>query len=220
MKWALVVDRGKQKGTIIPIRKSPFLMGREDDCHLRTANSFISHHHCELRTDGEKITIRDCHSTNGTFINDLRVDEEEELHEGDRLKIGSLTFVVCHEQEKASESAPADETPIAETRAPEEPRKVDEESMGDMLLEEPQEQPRPQEPRKVDEDAIGDMLLDLDEEDSGPPPGAWKKNSSPDVNPERPTKAPQPRAAKSASSAPDIASKMLKGKDTSWIKPK
>jgi pSer/pThr/pTyr-binding forkhead associated (FHA) protein len=197
-------------------------MGRDDDCHLRAANSYISHHHCELRTDGETITIRDCQSTNGTFVNDLRVEEEEELHEGDRLKIGSLTFVVCHEQEKSPEPA-SDVAPVAETSAPEEPREVGEESMGDMLLEEPQEEkpqepPRPKESRKVDEDAIGDMLLDLDEEGSGPPPGAWKKENSPDA-PERPSKGPE-QMTKRRTSATDIASKMLKGKDTSWIKPK
>jgi pSer/pThr/pTyr-binding forkhead associated (FHA) protein len=193
MTWALTVDRGKQKGTIIPIRKSPFVMGRDDDCHLRTANSFVSHRHCELQTDGEKITIRDCNSTNGTFINSEKIDSEVELREGDRLKIGSLTFVVCQE-EKVSEAASSD-SPISEPHPP-------------------------QESRKIDENAIGDMLLDLDEEDSGPPPGAWKKDSSPDPNPERSSKAPEPVAAKSASSAPDIASKMLKGKDTSWIKPR
>jgi pSer/pThr/pTyr-binding forkhead associated (FHA) protein len=193
MTWALTVDRGKQKGTIIPIRKSPFVMGRDDDCHLRTANSFVSHRHCELQTNGERITIRDCNSTNGTFINSEKIDGEAELHEGDRLKVGSLTFVVCQE-EKVVETGSSD-SPISEPNPP-------------------------QELRKVDEDAIGDMLLDLDEEDSGPPPGAWKKDNSPDANPERSSKAPQPVAAKRASSAPDIASKMLKGKDTSWIKPR
>ena len=224
MKWALIVDRGKQKGTIIPICRSPFLMGRDGDCHLRAANSYVSHHHCELRTDGGTITVRDCKSTNGTFINDLRVEEEEELHEVDRLKIGSLTFVVCHEQEKAPEPVAADAAPAAENSAPEEPREAGEESIGDMLLEnqqeeEPQESPPPKESRKVDEDAIGDMLLDLDEEDSGPPPGAWKKDNSPDA-PERPSKGPEQLTKRKASSAPDIASKMLKGTDTSWIKPK
>ena len=223
MKWALIVDRGRQKGTIIPICRSPFLMGRDDDCHLRAANSYISHHHCELRTDGETITVRDCKSTNGTFINDLRVEEEEELHEGDRLKIGSLTFVVCHEHEKAPEPASADAVPVAETPVPEGPRKDGEESIGDMLLENPeeeelQESPRLQKPRKVDEDTIGDMLLDLDEEDSGPPPGAWKKENSPEA-PDRSAKGPEPMTKRQAS-ATDIASKMLKGKDTSWIKPK
>jgi pSer/pThr/pTyr-binding forkhead associated (FHA) protein len=200
MKWALMVDRGKQKGTIIPIRKSPFVMGRGEDCHLRTANSYVSHRHCELQTDGEKITIRDCQSTNGTFINSEKISSEVELHEGDRLKIGSLTFVVCQE-EKVSEAASSGDSPISDSEPTPEPNP-------------------PQEPRKVDEDAIGDMLLDLDEEDSGPPAGAWKKNSSPDANPERSSETPQRVAARRASSAPDIASKMLKGKDTSWIKPK
>jgi pSer/pThr/pTyr-binding forkhead associated (FHA) protein len=72
MKWALMVDRGKRKGMMIPIQKSPFLIGRNDECQLRAANPYVSHRHCELLTEDDKIAVRDCKSTNGTFINSRR----------------------------------------------------------------------------------------------------------------------------------------------------
>ena len=97
MKWALMVDRGKRKGMIIPVQKTPFLIGRNDECQLRAANPYVSHRRCELLTEDDKIAVRDCKSTNGTFINSQRVEGQVELHEGDRLKVGSLAFLVCHE---------------------------------------------------------------------------------------------------------------------------
>lgn len=200
MKWALMVDRGKKKGTIIPIRTSPFAMGRNEDCQLRAANPYVSQRHCELRTEGDRIIIHDCRSTNGTFINSQKIDGDVELHEGDRLMIGSLSFLVCQEDRN--------------TNPPE--------SAGDRL--ESESTPH-QSNRKVDEDAIGDMLLDLDEEESGPPPGSWRNSSSSDSNSNRehdPDKTPIPKKAVLAKgrSAGDVASRMLKGTDTSWVKPK
>ncbi len=200
MNWALMVDGGKKKGTVIPIRTSPFAMGRNEDCQLRAANQYVSHRHCELRTEGDRIIIHDCHSTNGTFINTEKIEGDVELHEGDRIKIGSLSFLVCQEDQNGAVMPPASSQPVQEPTSP-----------------------APQ--RKVDEEAIGDMLLDLDEEDSGPPAGAWRHANSPDAGPERgPAQGSESKSGKAArrkdSSAPDVASKMLQGKDTSWIKPK
>jgi pSer/pThr/pTyr-binding forkhead associated (FHA) protein len=193
-----MVDRGKKKGTVIPIRTSPFAMGRNEDCQLRAANQYVSHRHCELRTEGDRILIHDCHSTNGTFINSQKIEDDVELQEGDRLTIGSLTFLICQENQINPSPAPL----------------RDESNSGPISSN-----------RKVDEDAIGDMLLDLDEEESGPPPGAWRNSNSTDTGPERgidSEKTPMPKKAAKAKnySAGDVASKMLKGTDTAWIKPK
>jgi pSer/pThr/pTyr-binding forkhead associated (FHA) protein len=95
MKWALVVDRGQRKGMIIPIEKSPFLIGRNNECQLRPANPYVSGRHCELLIEDDKFVVRDCNSTNGTFINSQRIQGQVELHEGDHLDVGALAFVVC-----------------------------------------------------------------------------------------------------------------------------
>src|SRR5262249_5724553 len=103
MKWALMVDRGERKGMIIPIQKSPFLIGRSDECQLRAANPYVSNRHCELLTEDDKFVVRDCNSTNGTFINSQRVDGQVELHEGDCLKVSSLAFLVRQEELKPNQ---------------------------------------------------------------------------------------------------------------------
>ena len=191
MKWALKVERGKRKGMLISIHKSPFLIGRNGDCHLRAANPYVSHHHCELLAEDDKMIVRDCKSTNGTFINAQRVEDQVELHEGDSLKIGSLSFVVCHED--------------AQTDKPQAPEPVP---------------PKPSS-RAVDEEVVGDILLKLDEEEedsTGPPPGAWRNNSFPSgmgkgANPDRPNPDRSKPDNKPTIVPSDVASDMLKGQE-------
>jgi pSer/pThr/pTyr-binding forkhead associated (FHA) protein len=130
-----MVDGGKRKGMIIPIQKSPFLIGRNDECQLRAANPYVSHRHCELLTEDDKFVVRDCNSTNGTFINSQKVDGQVELHEGDRLNVGSLDFLVCHEDLKPIE----DDQP--ERASPKRSRPIDEEAVGDILLKLDEEDP-------------------------------------------------------------------------------
>src|SRR5262245_41294497 len=118
MRWALMVDQGKKKGTVIPIRTSPFALGRNEDCQLRPSNQYVSHRHCELRTEGEKIVIHDCQSTNGTFINSQRIDSDVELHEGDRLTVGSLTFLVFQEDQNGNPRESGDNQANSDSKPP------------------------------------------------------------------------------------------------------
>jgi len=129
MKWALKVDRGKRKGMIIAVQKSPFLIGRNNECQLRAASLYVSDRHCELRTEDDKLVVRDCNSTNGTFINSHRIQGEFELHEGDRLEAGALAFVVCH-----GDLIPIEEEHF-EPAHPKPPRPVEEDAVEDILLE-------------------------------------------------------------------------------------
>jgi pSer/pThr/pTyr-binding forkhead associated (FHA) protein len=188
MKWALMVDRGKRKGMIIPVQKTPFLIGRNDECQLRAANPYVSHRHCELLTEDDKIAVRDCKSTNGTFINSQRVEGQVELHEGDCLKVGSLAFLVCHEDLKPIEE------PHPERSSPKQSRPVDEEAVGDILL-------------KLDEEDTGQP---------GPGPGAWRNTSAEGAS-SQPGPAKGQKAEKSgpdnepANLPSDVARGLLKG---------
>jgi pSer/pThr/pTyr-binding forkhead associated (FHA) protein len=196
MKWALVVDRGGHKGKVFPIRISPLRIGRDDDCQLRTSNLYVSHRHCELLSEGDKIILRDCNSTNGTFINGEKVEQQAELHEGDRLNIGPMIFVVRQTSDDEDRDQPAPTSPMTATP------------------------PKPN--RAVDEDTVGEMLLEMDEttEPNRAPPGSWKKGG--DFGPAKPASASSrdnPGDQNRSSRADKVASKMLKGKGD-WLKRK
>lgn len=99
MKILLEVVHDKNKGAVLPIRKFPFLIGRDPKCHLRAASRTISLQHCELINVDGRLHLRDLGSTNGTFLNDQRIEGEVEVFDGDLIRVGPLAFRVTIEHE-------------------------------------------------------------------------------------------------------------------------
>jgi predicted component of type VI protein secretion system len=90
----IVLSEGKAKGTKIPVTLSQFLIGRDPQCHLRPASPIISKRHCMIQIKDGKVLVRDFSSTNGTFVNDVPVTNEHELHNDDVLQVGPISFRV------------------------------------------------------------------------------------------------------------------------------
>ncbi|MHC4876625.1 MAG: FHA domain-containing protein [Planctomycetota bacterium] len=88
----LKVVGGKQDGKLIPLDTKKFLIGREQDCHLRPGSESVSRHHCVINVDEFSVRVRDLGSSNGTFLNGTRIIGVQEAHPGDLLKVGSLEF--------------------------------------------------------------------------------------------------------------------------------
>lgn len=108
----LVLTTGKQEGKLIEIKLPQFLIGRDPQCHLRPASPMISKRHCAFIQRDDKAFIRDFGSTNGTFVNDERVEGERELRHDDQVKVGPITFAVRLEVP----AKPAGQTPAPATR--------------------------------------------------------------------------------------------------------
>lgn len=92
MEVGLKVIEGKQTGTLIPLNREKFLIGREEDCQLRPNSDLVSRHHCVIAVDDFTVRIRDLGSTNGTFVNDQRITTQVVLKQGDLVRIGKLAF--------------------------------------------------------------------------------------------------------------------------------
>ncbi|HET6328110.1 MAG TPA: FHA domain-containing protein [Planctomycetaceae bacterium] len=88
----LKVVGGRHHGKIIPLATRKFLIGREQDCHLRPNSELVSRHHCALWVDDFAVRVRDLGSTNGTFVNNSRVRGEQVLGAGDHIRVGKLDF--------------------------------------------------------------------------------------------------------------------------------
>ncbi|MGJ8636052.1 MAG: FHA domain-containing protein [Phycisphaerales bacterium] len=86
-----VTEQGKAQP--VPLTGDRTLVGRLDDCQIRIRSGKISRHHCEILKEGGSLKLRDLGSSNGTFVNQERV-EETELKAGDLVAIGSLVFLV------------------------------------------------------------------------------------------------------------------------------
>jgi len=92
MQVKLKVLVGSSAGKEIPVPVSRFLIGRGDDCHMRPKSDAISRNHCALLVSGDSVVLRDLNSRNGTFVNDQRVQGDQELKSGDKIRIGKLEF--------------------------------------------------------------------------------------------------------------------------------
>jgi predicted component of type VI protein secretion system len=123
----LKVVGGRHHGKIIPLATRKFLIGREQDCHLRPNSELVSRHHCALWVDDFSVRVRDLGSTNGTFVNNQRVRGELVLEAGDHIRVGKLDFelLVGDVEEKrgdssqalpgAADAATSETTPLATT---------------------------------------------------------------------------------------------------------
>jgi pSer/pThr/pTyr-binding forkhead associated (FHA) protein len=96
MKVDLVVEHPrKMAGKTIPVTLPQILIGRDARCHIRPSSATVSKKHCAVLVLGDQVFIQDFNSTNGTFVNDERVEGERELRDGDRLRIAGLEFRVA-----------------------------------------------------------------------------------------------------------------------------
>jgi predicted component of type VI protein secretion system len=119
----LRVATGKQMGSVISLPVGKFLVGREEDCHLRPNSDLVSRHHCVFTSDEYSIRLRDLGSTNGTFVNGEKIRGQVILKEGDRVVIGKLEFdMVIRDpsmEETATNLGQATQTEVTKPAVPE-----------------------------------------------------------------------------------------------------
>jgi pSer/pThr/pTyr-binding forkhead associated (FHA) protein len=93
--YALVVERGPSTGVTYLLREGNTTAGRHPESDIFLNDVTVSRHHCRFVVTPDSITIEDSGSTNGTYVNDERVDAAI-LRAGDELLIGRFHFVVAH----------------------------------------------------------------------------------------------------------------------------
>lgn len=101
----LKVLEGRQQGKTIPLNVRQFLIGREQDCHLRPNSDLVSRHHCVFTVDDFTVRLRDLGSTNGTLVNGERIQGQVVLKAGDHVAVGKLSFEIVV-KEKAPVAQP------------------------------------------------------------------------------------------------------------------
>ena len=71
-------------------------VGRAARADFIVDRALVSRIHCRLTADNDKVEVEDLASTNGTFVNDKRV-ERARLASGDRLRVGRIELQVHQE---------------------------------------------------------------------------------------------------------------------------
>ncbi len=104
---------GKHQGKAIPLSTKKFLVGREQDCHLRPNSDLVSRHHCVFSIDEYAIRLRDLGSTNGTRVNGKPLHGEVILKAGDQIGIGKLELeLVLRQRAEVATPEPQPAAPI------------------------------------------------------------------------------------------------------------
>ena len=106
----LRIAAGNKQGSSIALPQGKFLVGREEDCHLRPNSDLVSRHHCVFTVDDFSVRLRDLGSTNGTFVNGERLKGAVVLKQGDRVLIGKLDFEVLLQEGSSTLPASSVET--------------------------------------------------------------------------------------------------------------
>ena len=107
MARLLVKTEGLEMQTL-ELRLGVNAVGRDSDCEFCIEHPTISSRHCELALTDDGVYVRDCNSTNGTFVNGEPVLEAW-LDAGQCLRLGDVEFLV--ESTAASIAIPQFERP-------------------------------------------------------------------------------------------------------------
>ncbi|WP_096911198.1 MULTISPECIES: FHA domain-containing protein [Acinetobacter] len=93
MTWKLQAITGEFTGQELSVERD-MLVGRHQDADILLQSADISRRHAALLLKDQQLWVQDLNSSNGTFINDTRVEQETELHDGDILQFASFVFSV------------------------------------------------------------------------------------------------------------------------------
>jgi diguanylate cyclase (GGDEF)-like protein len=91
----LVVMYGADLGKRIPLGQQPIECGRSAHTDIPLDDDAVSRRHARIAWSGSQYVVRDLGSTNGTYVNDVVVDERT-LRDGDQIKIGRTIFKFIH----------------------------------------------------------------------------------------------------------------------------
>jgi len=79
------------------VSKTPFTLGRSDQCDVVISDSRVSRQHAKLIQENADYIIVDAGSRHGTFVNGAR-EERTTLHHKDTITLGtteaSITFLI------------------------------------------------------------------------------------------------------------------------------
>jgi hypothetical protein len=93
--YALIVERGPKTGMTYVLPEGNTTVGRHPESDIFLNDVTVSRQHCRFVVDDGGLTVEDSGSTNGTYVNDVRVDQAT-LEAGDEVLVGRFHFVVAH----------------------------------------------------------------------------------------------------------------------------
>ena len=89
----LLVNSGPSAGARFAVEAEPLRAGRSEDSDIFLDDVTVSREHVVFTTlDSGRLVVRDLGSLNGTYVNNVRVDEKA-LDSGDEIQLGKFKLI-------------------------------------------------------------------------------------------------------------------------------
>lgn len=76
-----------------PLEVQTVSIGRASDCSIPIKDRYLSRRHAEIVARGDSWVLKDLGSANGTYLNGNRVENDERLNPGDRIRLGDTEIL-------------------------------------------------------------------------------------------------------------------------------
>lgn len=90
----LVVHRADRGPQVVALDGSSVVFGRAADATVQLADPYTSDRHAKVHRQGGEWVVSDLQSTNGTFVNQVKIAHPTPLAAGDQLGIGRTVVEV------------------------------------------------------------------------------------------------------------------------------
>ena len=101
-RYILLEIYGRNLGKRRDIEKEGIVIGRADDADIPLDDQSVSRKHVRITKQKKEFIVADLGSTNGTYLNDVKIPEPTTLRNGDRIKIGTTIFkFICSDDMEA-----------------------------------------------------------------------------------------------------------------------
>ena len=94
----LVLNSVDNIGTRFAMQGPRMTLGRSPECDVCLESLGVSRRHAELREVGDTVTLYDLGSSNGTHLNEQRIQAPVELKDGDVVRLGAAVLKFCDRQ--------------------------------------------------------------------------------------------------------------------------
>ncbi len=93
--WNLSVERGPKelRGVSIVVR-GPIIVGRSPSADIVIGAGYVSARHARFSLMGQNLFVEDLNSTNGTYVNNQRINGPTALRNNDVVSVGDVSIRV------------------------------------------------------------------------------------------------------------------------------
>jgi len=113
--WIVKILSGPQAGKAFPLKEGKNKVGRAQGCDIQLSSNGISKEHLEISIIGDKVVFSDLGSSNGTYLNGVKV-KGGIVKVGDKLSIHDVLVEIIYSHKKVSS------VPVAQSQQQNVPR--------------------------------------------------------------------------------------------------